>query len=340
MLWIKLYDKYVEHPRYRGIAAAAGCTVGVVSGVFIRCLMAAKSSGRTGTVPELQVAAIAEEQGVEPSVVDAVLEGLRREGIIDRRGRIAGWEADQLSEEERKKLQSGRERNAAYVRACRARKRGEPAPEPQPAPASKPEPEPKKPAAPAPSGGREAGMLPGIEPKAPKPATPEKPKKEPRAPKAPRMSEETKRVLFDAFWAAAGDASQSSAGAWAWWRKAVWSAEKAGALTDAARRAQALQDARGLSRYNVINWLRTSGYAAPVCTDEAAFQAELAKAGASRRGPAPKAGGVSDAFGAAGRIAAMLGGGVPAANVEMGGTAVLQEECYDCAYEVVSSGDC
>lgn len=104
-----------------------------------------------------------------------------------------------------------------------------------------------------------------------------------KAPRRPVMSEAEQKALFDRFWQAAGDASQSPAGAWSWWRKAIHSEARAEALTIAAERAQALQDARGLARYNIIGWLRKQGWKAEACTDEGVFRAELARASSGRR---------------------------------------------------------
>lgn len=120
-------------------------------------------------------------------------------------------------------------------------------------------------------------------------------------PRKPAMSEAEQKELFERFWTVAGDASQSPAGAWSWWRKAIHSEARASELTIAAERAQALQDARGLARYNIIGWLRKQGWKAEACTDEGAFRAELARARASSGRRAVPAGSTENA------LAALLG---------------------------------
>lgn len=165
---------------------------------------------------------------------------------------------------------------------------------------------PRKAEAPEPEAEPEAVEAPE---EAPEEATPEPEKPAPVPAKAkPRkcMSEAEQKSLFDRFWQAAGDASQSPAGAWSWWKKAVHSEARASELTIAAERAQALQDARGLARYNVIGWLRKQGWKAEACADEVVFRAELARVRASSgRRAAPAVGSTENA------LAALLGGAEP-----------------------------
>ena len=350
MPWKKLWNRYLDDGRFTDVAVRTGASRGVCQLVWLRGL---SDAGRDGRFPETSIIRASEALEIEQEVVERIVAEFRAVGLLDRSGRLSGWEADQLSDKEREDLTDRRRAEAERKRLYRARKAGkpvpvpeskpEPAPKPAPAPAPEPTPTPKPQQAPkpkreskpkqdvkAPQPGHSAALLPGLV-ASPAPA-----------PKRPSMSEAEKRQLFDEFWAAGGDPSQSPNGAWSYWKKLVWTKEKAAELTAAIGRAQALQDARGLSRYNVPKWFREHGYEAEACTSEEAFQAALSKAHAPRRGGKPIPGGVSDAFHMVDRLASRMGWGAPAENISDGGTAVPPQrgEYYDCEFTVVSSAAC
>lgn len=346
MPWKKLWSRYLDDGRFTEVAVRTGLSRGVCQLVWLRGL---SDAGRDGKFPEASIVRASEALEIEQEAVERIVAEFRAAGLLDRSGRLSGWEADQLSDKEREDLADRRRAETERKRLYRARKAGKPEPAPEPAqapeptPTPKPQPDPKPKPAPkpkresrpkqavkAPQAGHSAALLPGL---AASPAP---------APKRPRMSEAEKRQLFDEFWAAGGDPAQSPNGAWSYWKKLVWTKEKAAELTAAIGRAQALQDARGLSRYNVPKWFREHGYEAETCTSEEAFQAALSKAHASRRGGKPIPGGVSDAFHMADRITSKLGWGSPAEDISDGGTAVppQQGDYYDCEFTVVSSAAC
>ena len=299
--WYKRWSEYRNSDRFRDVSISTGVLVGACRDIFDWCLDAARAAGRTGKVPELSGAsavALGADNGISADDVFSVLTAFRAVGMIDARGRIYRWADMQLSDEEKKEVAAKRSKAADYKRQQRARKAGKPAPEPAPAlkpePAPKPEPKPAPRPEPAPkpapahkagatSAGHSAGLLPGL---APELAQEDKPKKaqKPKKPATPGLSKDEQAALFDEFWAVAGDPNQADDAARRFWMKAVHTLEQARLFTDRLRRAQALQDARGITRHNVMKFINDkSKFLAPVHNDEAVFQAELAKC--SKRSP-------------------------------------------------------